>query len=48
MAIPLLEGCALAGTDSTGVALLTQRPLATSIVERQAHYYGTATGNQPA
>jgi predicted transposase YbfD/YdcC len=48
MAIPLLEGCALAGKDITGDALLTQRALATSIVERQAHDYFTAKGNQPA
>jgi predicted transposase YbfD/YdcC len=48
MAIPLLEGCALAGKDITGDALLTQRALATYIVERQAHYYFTAKGNQPA
>ncbi len=48
MAIPLLAGCALAGKDITGDALLTQRALATYIVERQAHYYFTAKGNQPA
>jgi predicted transposase YbfD/YdcC len=48
MAIPLLEGCALAGKDITGDALLTQRALATYIVKRQAHYYFTAKGNQPA
>ena len=48
MAIPLLEGCALAGKDITGDALLTQRALATYIVEQQAHYYFTVKGNQPA
>ena len=47
MAIPLLEGCALAGKDVTGDALLTQRALATSLVTRQAHYYFTVKGNQP-
>ena len=29
MAIPLLEGCDIAGKDVTGDALLTQRALAT-------------------
>ena len=48
MAIPLLEGCALAGKDVTGDALLTQRALATYLVERQAHYYFTVKGNQPS
>ena len=47
MAIPLLEGCDIAGKDVTGDALLTQRPLASYIVERQAHYHFTAKGNQP-
>ena len=47
MAIPLLEGCDIAGRDVTGDALLTQRALATYIVERQAHYHFTAKGNQP-
>lgn len=37
LAIPLLEGCALAGKDVTGDALLTQRTLAIYLVERQAH-----------
>ena len=45
MAIPLLEGCALAGKDVTGDALLTQRALATYLVKRQAHYYFTVKGN---
>jgi predicted transposase YbfD/YdcC len=48
MAIPLLDGCDLAGKDVTGDALLTQRALACYIVERQAHYYFTVKGNQPA
>jgi predicted transposase YbfD/YdcC len=48
MAIPLLEGCALAGKNVTGDALLTQRTLATYLVIRQAHYYFTVKGNQPA
>ena len=47
MAIPLLEGWALAGKDVTGDALLTQRTLATYLVTRQAHYYFTVKGNQP-
>ena len=48
MAIPLLAGCALAGKDVTGDALLTQRALARYLIERQAHYYFTVKGNQPA
>ena len=48
MAIPLLEGCDIAGKDITGDALLTQRALARYIVDRQAHYHFTAKGNQPA
>jgi predicted transposase YbfD/YdcC len=48
MAIPLLENCALAGKDVTGDALLTQRALARYLIERQAHYYFTVKGNQPA
>lgn len=48
MAIPLLEGGALAGKDIPGEALLTQRTLATYLVERQAHEYFTAKGNHPA
>jgi predicted transposase YbfD/YdcC len=47
MAIPLLEGCDIAGKDITGDALLTQRALASYIVARQAHYHFTAKGNQP-
>ena len=48
MAIPLLEGCDLAGKDVTGDALLTQRALATYIVKRQAHYHFTVKGNHPS
>jgi len=48
MAIPLLAGCAIAGKDVTGDALLTQRALATYIVAQQAHYHFTAKANQPA
>lgn len=47
MAIPLLEDCDIEGKDITGDALLTQRALASHIVERQAHYHFTAKGNQP-
>ena len=46
MAIPLLEGCHIAGRDITGDALLTQRALARYIVAQQAHYHFTAKGNQ--
>ena len=38
MAIPLLASCDIAGKDVTGDALLTQRSLATYVVEQQAHY----------
>ena len=47
MAIPLLEGCEIAGKDVTGDALLTQRTLASYLSERQAHYHFTVKGNQP-
>jgi predicted transposase YbfD/YdcC len=47
MAIPLLDGCPIAGKDITADALLTQRALATYLVERQAHYHFTVKGNQP-
>ena len=47
MAIPLLEGCDIAGKDVTGDALLTQRALASYLIERQAHYHFTVKGNQP-
>lgn len=47
MAIPLLAKCDIAGKDITADALLTQRALATYLVERQAHYHFTVKGNQP-
>ena len=47
MAIPLLGSCAIAGRDVTGDALLTQRTLASYIVEKKAHYHFTVKGNQP-
>ena len=47
MAIPLLEGCDIAGKDVTGDALLTQRALASYLTGRQAHYHFTVKGNQP-
>jgi predicted transposase YbfD/YdcC len=47
MAIPLLKTCDIAGKDITGDALLTQRALATYLVEQQAHYHFTVKGNQP-
>ena len=47
MAIPLLAGCDIAGKDVTGDALLTQRALASYLIERQAHYHFTVKGNQP-
>ena len=47
MAIPLLEGCDIAGKDITGDALLTQRALATYLVAQQAHYHFSVKGNQP-
>jgi predicted transposase YbfD/YdcC len=46
MAIPLLAGCAIAGKDVTGDALLTQRALATYIVAQHGHYHFTAKANQ--
>lgn len=47
MAIPLLATCDIAGKDITGDALLTQRAIATHVVERQADYYFTVKSNQP-
>lgn len=47
-AIPLLETTNIEGKDVTADALLTQRGLATYLVEkRKAHYYFTVKGNQP-
>lgn len=48
MALPLLDGCEIAGKDVTGDALLTQRALASYLVGRQAHYHFTVKGNQPS
>jgi len=42
MAVPLLETC-----DITGDALLTQRAIATHIVQQHAHYHFTVKSNQP-
>jgi predicted transposase YbfD/YdcC len=47
MAIPLLERCDITGKDITGDALLTQRALATYLVDQQAHYHFTVKANQP-
>jgi predicted transposase YbfD/YdcC len=48
-AIPLLEAIDIAGKDITADALLTQRELASYVVEkRKAHYYFTVKGNQPS
>lgn len=47
MAIPLLKTCDIAGKDITGDALLTQRAIATHVVERGGHYHFTVKGNQP-
>ena len=47
MAIPLLKTCPIAGKDITGDALLTQRAIATHLVDQQAHYHFTVKSNQP-
>lgn len=47
MAIPLLDGCAVAGKVVTADALLTQRALADYLIGRQADYSFTVKGNQP-
>jgi predicted transposase YbfD/YdcC len=46
MAIPLLEGCDIAGKVVTADALLTQRALAVHLAQREAHYSFTVKGNQ--
>lgn len=46
MFIPLLDAIDIQGKDITADALLTQRKLASYLVERQAHYHFTAKGNQ--
>ena len=43
MAIPLLEGCEVAGKVVTADALLTQRALAHYLIGRQAHYSFSVT-----
>src|SRR5919109_32818 len=47
MAIPILQSCQISGMDITGDALLTQRAIATHIVQQHAHYHFTVKGNQP-
>ena len=47
MAIPLLNGCNVADKVITADALLTQRSLASYLVERQAHYSFSVKANQP-
>jgi predicted transposase YbfD/YdcC len=47
MAIPILQTCEISGMDITGDALLTQRAIATYIVQQHAHYHFTVKGNQP-
>lgn len=48
MFTPVLDGIDIQGKDITGDALLTQRKLATYLVEeREAHYHFTVKGNQP-
>jgi predicted transposase YbfD/YdcC len=47
MAIPLLQLCDLTGRDITADALLTQRAIASYIVEHQGHYHFCAKDNQP-
>lgn len=42
----MLDRCEIAGKDITGDALLTQRKLATYIVDRCAHYHFSVKGNQ--
>jgi predicted transposase YbfD/YdcC len=47
MAIPLLKTCVIEGKDITGDALLTQRAIATYVIQQHAHYHFTVKGNQP-
>jgi len=46
MFIPLLESIDIQGKDITADALLTQRKLASFVVDRKAHYHFTVKGNQ--
>ena len=47
MVIPLLEPIDIAGKTITADALLTQRKLASYLIERNADYVFTVKGNQP-
>lgn len=47
MFIPLLDAIEIEGKDITADALLTQRTLASYLVNRGAHYHFTVKGNQP-
>ncbi len=47
MAIPLLQTCVIEGRDITGDALLTQRAIATHVIQQNAHYHFIVKGNQP-
>ena len=47
MVIPLLEPLDIAGKTLTADALLTQRKLATYLIEHNAHYVFTVKDNQP-
>jgi predicted transposase YbfD/YdcC len=47
IAAPLLQAIDIAGLVITADALLTQRELANTLVERGAHYHFTAKANQP-
>ena len=46
IAIPLLNNIDIQGKTITADALLTQRELASYLVERKAHYHFTVKGNQ--
>lgn len=46
IAVPLLNGIDIKGKTITADALLTQRELASYLVERKAHYHFTVKGNQ--
>ena len=47
-AVPLLNGCQVAGKVVTADALLTQRNLAQYLIGRGAHYSFTVKSNQPS
>jgi predicted transposase YbfD/YdcC len=46
-ATPMLDAIEIAGRTITADALLTQRALATYLLDRGAHYHFTVKGNQP-